>query len=153
MKIFSGQPSVHAPGAYTPLFQAVAAHELGDLGVDVTALEVEDAVAETVADPGVEVVQCRDRPRDDEVVDSGQGLGAGVDNGDVVQPERLGDGGGDDGLLADAVAKGEVHLREEDREGDAGEAAAGADVQYGEAWGGGSLRGGKGGGLSAGRDV
>lgn len=57
LKIFAPEPIVDAPGAHAPPFQAVTPHQLGDLLIDVAALEVEDAVSEAVAHPGVEVVQ------------------------------------------------------------------------------------------------
>ena len=128
LKIFQRQPTVHPPGSYTPLFQAIAPHELGDLRVDVTALEIEDTVAETVTYPGVEIVPGGDCPRYDKVVDSGQGLGPGVDDGDVAEPEGIRNCLSNNGLFADAVAEGELHPRKKDRQRDAGKAAAGADV-------------------------
>ena len=129
LKIFSLEPVVDAPGAHTPLLQAVTAHQLGYLFVDVSSFEVEDAVLETVAHPGIEIVEGGDCTGDDEIESVGKGFRTGIDYGNIVESQAFSDGLCDDGLLADTVTQSERDSGEEHCKGNPGETTACSDIQ------------------------
>ena len=114
----------------TPGGEALPLHDFRNLFDDVAALETEDAAGEAALDPWIQVRKRSDRPGDDKVEGLAKGLGAGVDNHDIVQIQRLGNGLCHKGLLSHRVTERETGLGKEDGKGNAGKAAAGAEIQH-----------------------
>jgi hypothetical protein len=129
------EPVVGEPvGEGLHLYEAT---EGGELGIELSALEAEEAVGEGVMTVGEDVLtdnldevrEGHDGAADDEMEAVVLVLTAPVDGLAVLQSDGSDDLLGDTNLLAGAVDEAERALGKEDGKGDAGEAAAGAEIE------------------------